>query len=701
MPPTKWAVLIGIEYYDGHRVTTPRFNNKGKEIKFKSLDGCVNDILKVEEYLLNELRIPAQNITKLLAPVPGREHCAELSKESYLEPTYRNIVKELSKVPTKSKEGDLVYIHFSGHGARSTTIFPDLKDGGLKALDESLVPCDITRGGIYLRDLELGALLEDMVSARLVVTLVLDCCHSGGAVRGSDGTREWNIRAVSDVYKSDANTDKPINMAKIAALGRRDSWLTTPQGFVLLAACRNCQEARESLEGSHWYGALTYHLLHGLRGSPLNMPSQQIFDHVLARVHSEHSDQTPHIVGDWDRSFFSRQNRLGPHTLSVQEKYIERQDVRDRYVVLNGNAINGIELLSEYVILPFGFDIGEDSPVLAHVQVRERRKSGSKAFFLQPNTAQWKKIQEGCPAFLHRLPTKKQFKVCFMAPDKNAKAEFKKAWGIHEDKQAWLKLDDGKEGALLIVSITGKHTYEIGHEPGILEATVTHCLESLSATDTKASFPKLMLRLQHIARFKMTESLRNPDSKGRLVDAKIVPSSNSPGSEITKNNGRWQVNSVEGYAVTVTNHSPLDLGIVIVSCDAELSVSRIWPRGDKYELMKSGCRSVRGPFRPVIDSKAVNLSKVARDGTPILQVIKVFAFELGHCDVPPDLDSLHLPGLEGLEKERPSRGEAEIEHSDNLNSLLEHLDKRRGTEYDGESTGYWDVVDLPLQVTIV
>jgi hypothetical protein len=38
-----------------------------------------------------------------------------------------------------------------------------------------------------LRDLEFAKLLEEMVEKELVVTLVLDSCHSGGATREMSG----------------------------------------------------------------------------------------------------------------------------------------------------------------------------------------------------------------------------------------------------------------------------------------------------------------------------------------------------------------------------------------------------------------------------------------------------------------------------------------------------------------------------------
>ncbi len=52
--------------------------------------------------------------------------------------TYDNIIKELNYLSKKTKEGDIVYIHFSGHGQPFEDINGDEQDGW----DESFAPFD-------------------------------------------------------------------------------------------------------------------------------------------------------------------------------------------------------------------------------------------------------------------------------------------------------------------------------------------------------------------------------------------------------------------------------------------------------------------------------------------------------------------------------------------------------------------------------
>jgi hypothetical protein len=115
---------LHIDYYQHPEqpATTPRYDCLGNEIQYKSLLGCVNDILAVEQYLIDTVKVDPKNIMKLLAPFPGRRYLSELLVESYRDPAYNNIVNVMQDVCDRARKGDFIYIHFSGHGARATTV---------------------------------------------------------------------------------------------------------------------------------------------------------------------------------------------------------------------------------------------------------------------------------------------------------------------------------------------------------------------------------------------------------------------------------------------------------------------------------------------------------------------------------------------------------------------------------------------------
>ena len=166
------ALLIGINCYLPNKLSDGSY--------YKNLKGCVRDINGVEAFLKNRLQVPETQIIKLTAShVAGS---SEPSEPKELWPTYENIVAKFKEITEKAQPQDQVYIHYSGHGGRAATIYPNLK--GENGVDESLVPTDIGNPEArYLRDIELAKLLQDMVEKGLVVTVALDSCHSGGASR--------------------------------------------------------------------------------------------------------------------------------------------------------------------------------------------------------------------------------------------------------------------------------------------------------------------------------------------------------------------------------------------------------------------------------------------------------------------------------------------------------------------------------------
>lgn len=80
---------------------------------------------------------------------------------------YRNLV-------TTAKDGDVVYLHYSGHGVKLADDDGDEEDG----FDECLVPLDFQTKGI-IRDDDLLKILVKPMAEGVFVTSIMDCCHSG------------------------------------------------------------------------------------------------------------------------------------------------------------------------------------------------------------------------------------------------------------------------------------------------------------------------------------------------------------------------------------------------------------------------------------------------------------------------------------------------------------------------------------------
>lgn len=161
--------------------------------------------------------------------------------------TKAGIVKAMKALAARCKTGDLVYIHFSGHGQQMTDINGDEDNGW----DEAWIPydacfkyCDADRGEKHLCDDEVAVLLtgiRNSVGAKGNIVVVVDACHSGGATRSADDSTLC-VRSARD------NFVIPSKKATTKTKQTKEQWLT-------LSACKYYQYNYELPNG---YGRLTY-----------------------------------------------------------------------------------------------------------------------------------------------------------------------------------------------------------------------------------------------------------------------------------------------------------------------------------------------------------------------------------------------------------------------------------------------------------
>ena len=182
------------------------------------------------------------------------------------------IVGVFKRMVASCRQGDVVYIHYSGHGQQMTDVHNDERDG----LDECWIPYDACRkasatyhGEKHLTDDELNVYLNairNKIGAKGKLLVVIDACHSGDGTRGDD---EDIVRGVEDTLKVDSlnarglyetfeaiksffmgdNGKEKIINAKAKPLAER--WIT-------ISACRSDQVNIEMKKPA--VGKLTYAL---------------------------------------------------------------------------------------------------------------------------------------------------------------------------------------------------------------------------------------------------------------------------------------------------------------------------------------------------------------------------------------------------------------------------------------------------------
>ena len=189
------------------------------------------------------------------------------------------IVGAFKRMAASCKHGDVVYIHYSGHGQQMTDVHNDEKDG----LDECWIPYDACRkasatyhGEKHLTDDELNVYLNairNKIGAKGKLLVVIDACHSGDGTRGDDddivrGVEDTLVvdsqnarglyetfEAIKSFFMSDNGKENIIN-TKAKPLAER--WIT-------ISACRSDQVNVEMKSPA--VGKLTYALWKELKNS--------------------------------------------------------------------------------------------------------------------------------------------------------------------------------------------------------------------------------------------------------------------------------------------------------------------------------------------------------------------------------------------------------------------------------------------------
>ncbi|KAF9636454.1 hypothetical protein BFW01_g7350 [Lasiodiplodia theobromae] len=335
------ALVIGIDKYENS----------------KNLHGCVPDAINVQHVLQTALNVPAANICTLLSPIS-----TETSLPPYTLPTRATVLQSIQDITEKSRANDFVYIHFSGHGIQAPTVYKKTTDK-----DESLLFPD----GTIIRDIELGVLLDRLADKGVTVLVVLDCCHSGGATRGTkpDG---WSARQVpyefqpgdlepvewigKELFTSTASTLPPL---------KSEHWFWKGRKYNLLAACQPHELAQEFPIEEGISGLLTYSLLRFLKGLEPTDLATTAYRRLLAAVRrtcqSETNDQFPILFGDDSKSIFG----LTSTSISESSEALAHVQLANRGVLtLDRGELDGIVLGDHYQILN---NSGRDTGIVVQI----------------------------------------------------------------------------------------------------------------------------------------------------------------------------------------------------------------------------------------------------------------------------------------------------------------------------------------------
>ena len=256
------ALLVGIDAY---------------EQPVPPLAGCVNDVTRMREFLEHR----------------GGDRAAIRTLVDD-EATRAAVIDAFRGHLGGAGPEDTVLFYYSGHGSQEP-VPPELLAIEPDGLDETLVLYDSrTVGQFDLADKELGALISEVAADGAHVVVILDSCHSGTATR-----------ALGDTVRRAPTDRRPRPLAsflagagELAGASRTtdgSAWITSPSRHVLLAACRDEEEAKEIPLDGERRGVFSYFLLDALQQATQIPTYRDVHRQVSAQVRSRVARQAPHF----------------------------------------------------------------------------------------------------------------------------------------------------------------------------------------------------------------------------------------------------------------------------------------------------------------------------------------------------------------------------------------------------------------------
>ncbi len=214
--------------------------------------------------------------------------------------TRAGILSAIEDLQSRVKPGDIVVIHYSGHGQQ---IFDNNGDE-IDDLDEAIVPYDALvrytsnyKGENHIRDDELAnifAHFRNALGSNGQLLVLLDSCHSGSATRGGKA-RGGEAKFVPPNWTPTSEKNTPGS-----GLVEKITVKSDAAPFVMLSGA-SADELNYEYEG---YGSLSFAFSKAMNELGSDFTYRKLFSAIAANMNVISPKQTPTIEGDADYKLF-------------------------------------------------------------------------------------------------------------------------------------------------------------------------------------------------------------------------------------------------------------------------------------------------------------------------------------------------------------------------------------------------------------
>ncbi len=283
--------------------------------------------------------------------------------------TKQRILDAFAALEKKIKKGDIVYIHYSGHGQQ---IYDSKTDGTadeIDGLDEALVPYDadaylkpgIYEGENHLRDDLMGLLIAKLRNklgkdGQLFVTL--DSCHSGSMTRGGKARGGKPAMVPPNWSAPKLSADDKEKLSQEVTRGKYENVPVKSDAapYVIISGATE-DELNYEYQGT---GSLSYAFSKVMENLEKGNTYRQLFAAIAANMNIIAPNQKPTIEGNVDYKLFNGET-------NKPNAYFDVIQVSNNNDILNINAglINNIFEKTTVFIMPSGSLKADKTKVLA------------------------------------------------------------------------------------------------------------------------------------------------------------------------------------------------------------------------------------------------------------------------------------------------------------------------------------------------
>jgi hypothetical protein len=231
--------------------------------------------------------------------------------------TAANVLKAFDNLLLSANAGDIVYVHYSGHGQQiadwDSKDFPNVKyiakDEGEDGFDEAFVlynaPMEYFEGyqfNEHLIDDQLDyyvSALEQKIGKNGQVVVVLDACHSGSGTRGSEPTKKRGSSTVC----------APATYKRTYYVEDNKGYKSGEGVKSVFMGCKNDEVNYEIFVKGVGYGSLSYAMVEAITNLKDKSSYKNVFDLVYAKllINSEGKQNAEKDFDEPNALFFSGQ----------------------------------------------------------------------------------------------------------------------------------------------------------------------------------------------------------------------------------------------------------------------------------------------------------------------------------------------------------------------------------------------------------